>query len=158
MMPLHEVPHTVLWCRYRDDDLLRSSISRSFRQQSSHPSKMLPDRQKRLPATMFPVLFKYIDCTPCSDDVPVTPKDPVTPRATPGVVVPIPTFAWLIRIASVRAPFCSVEKMRELVPALKFWPRSPVIAPVDVPVKRSFALNVMREAVFVADARFERYS
>ena len=80
----------------------------------------VPVTFKRPPATMFPVLFKYIDCTPCSDDVPVTPKDPVTPRANPGVVVPIPTFAWLIRIASVRAPFWRVEKIRELVPAVKF--------------------------------------
>ena len=45
------------------------------------------------PTATFPVLLMKSDCTPWTEDVPVTPREPLTPRVNPGVVVPIPTFA-----------------------------------------------------------------
>ena len=72
-----------------------------------------------------------------------------------------------MRMASVRVPARSVEKARFPFPVLKFWVRMLVRAAVVVPfvsippegvVEPASVLKERREAVEVAEARFERNS
>lgn len=61
------------------------------------------------------------------------------------------------RRISVRAPALRVEKIMVEVPAVKFFPRSPVIAPVVVATPlMSCALKESLEAVLVAEFWLDR--
>ena len=93
---------------------------------------------------------------------------PATWRSQLGVVVPMPTEpVSSMRMASVKPPARSVEKARFPFPVLKFWVRMLVMAAVVVPfvsmppegvVEPASVLKERREAVEVAEARFERNS
>src|SRR3989344_898092 len=83
-------------------------------------------------------------------------------RAVPGEVVPIPKFPVFANLpASVRSPDLKVENSKSPFPALKFWVRREVMAPVVVAPSLPTApvdWNATLTAVVVAEAKLATMS